>query len=67
MTALASWWAYVLRYEARQMWRALPGPWPVKVLLVIACQAIPGPLDEIALLTVVAAIRKRRAMRGAWQ
>ena len=61
MTEVVSWWAYVIRYEAREMWRALPGPWPVKVLLVVACQAIPGPLDEIALLAVVAAVRKRRS------
>lgn len=65
MTALVSWWAYVIRYEAREMWRALPGPWPVKVLLVVACQAIPGPLDEIALLAAVAAFRKRQARRAA--
>ena len=63
MTEVVSWWAYVIRYEAREMWRALPGPWPVKVLLVVACQAIPGPLDEIALLAVVAAVRKRRSSR----
>ena len=63
MTGVVSWWAYVIRYEAREMWRALPGPWPVKVLLVVACQAIPGPLDEIALLAVVAAVRKRRSSR----
>ena len=63
MTGVVSWWAYVIRYEAREMWRGLPGPWPVKVLLVVACQAIPGPLDEIALLAVVAAVRKRRSSR----
>ena len=63
MTGVVSWWAYVIRYEAREAWRALPGPWPVKVLLVVACQAIPGPLDEIALLAVVAAVRKRRSSR----
>ena len=34
MTGLASWWAYVLRYEAREMWRALPGPWWCKTLLL---------------------------------
>jgi hypothetical protein len=62
-----SWWAYVLRYEARELWRALPGPWWVKVLLLIATQAIPGPQDEIALLLIMAALRKRRARIAAAQ
>ena len=61
MTGVASWWAYVLRYEAREMWRALPGPWWCKVLLMAVCLAIPGPQDEILLMLVVAAFRKRQA------
>jgi len=60
---VARWWAFVLRYEAREMWRALPGPWWVKVLLIVVCLAIPGPQDEIALALVVAAFRKRQARR----
>ena len=63
MTAVASWWVFVLRYEAREMWRALPGPWWVKVLLIVITQAIPGPQDELVLLAVVAAFRKRQASR----
>lgn len=58
------WWAYVVRYEAREMWRALPGPWPVKVLLIIACQAIPGPFDEVAVIAIAAARRRRAQERG---
>ena len=61
MTSVVSWWAYVLRYEAREMWRALPGPWPVKVLLLAVCAAIPGPADEVILILAVGALRKRRA------
>ena len=60
MTSVASWWAYVLRHEARELWRALPGPWWCKALLIVVCLAIPGPQDEILLALVVAALRKRR-------
>jgi hypothetical protein len=60
---LASWWGYVLRYEAREMWRALPGPWWVKALLITVCLLIPGPQDEIALALIVAAFRRRQARR----
>jgi hypothetical protein len=68
MIAVISWWAYVLRYEARELWRALPGPWWVKVLLIVLTQAIPGPQDEIALLLLImAALRKRRARIAAAQ
>lgn len=62
--ALAGWWAFVLKYEARELWRALPGPWWVKVLLLVVTQAIPGPQDEILLLVIVAALRKYRARRA---
>ena len=61
---VAGWWAFVLKYEARELWRALPGPWWVKVLLILVTQAIPGPQDEILLLLVVAAFRKYRARRA---
>ena len=65
MTALVSWWAYVLRYEIREMWRALPGPWWVKVLLIAVMLAIPGQLDEFLFLAVLGAFRKRQARRAA--
>ena len=61
MTAVAGWWAYVLRYEAREVWRALPGPWWVRVLLVAVCVAIPGPADEIALVAVAGWLRRRKS------
>jgi len=63
VSAVAGWWVFVLRYEAREMWRAIPGPWWVKVLLIVITQAIPGPQDELVLLAVVAAFRKRQASR----
>jgi hypothetical protein len=67
MSAVISWWAYVLKYEAREMWRALPGPWWVKILIIVVLQAIPGELDEIALLLALGWLRKRRARIAAAQ
>ena len=64
VTTVAGWWVFVVRYEARQMWRALPGPWWVKVMLVVVTQAIPGPQDELILLAIVAAFRKRQARKN---
>ena len=64
MTAVLGWWAYVVRYEARETWRAMPGPWPVKVVTLAVLLAIPGQLDEIVFLAVLSACRKRRARRA---
>ena len=64
MTDVIGWWVYVARTQARELWDALPGPWPVKVLLIVACQAIPGPLDEIAVVAIAAARRHRSRERG---
>lgn len=62
-----SWWAYVVRYEARELWRAVPGPWWVKVLLLAVMLAIPGQLDEVVFFAVLGAIRKRRTRRRECQ
>ena len=59
--AVASWWAFVLRYEARETWRSLPGPWPVKIILAVVVVAEPGPFGEMLLAALVAYFRKRRA------
>ena len=64
MTDLVSWWGYVLRYEARELWRALPGPWWVKALLITVCLAIPGPADEVILLGAISLCRARRRRSG---
>ena len=53
-----SWWAYVVRFYARRLWDAVPGPWPVKILLIAVCQLIPGAFDEIALVLITAAWRR---------
>jgi hypothetical protein len=67
-TALAAWHAwpvFVVRFYLLETWRGLPGPWPVKLLLIAVCLAIPGPQDEILLLLVTQALRVRRARRVA--
>lgn len=64
MSEILSWWAYVLRHEAREFWRSLPGPWWCKAALVAVCLAIPGELDEIILVSVLGWLRKRRASAG---
>ena len=63
MSGVVSWWAFVLRYEARELWRSLPGPWWCKALLIAVCLAIPGPADELILVGLVGALRKRRARK----
>lgn len=60
-----SWPAYVARYYVRRLWDDLPGPAWVKVLLIIACLACPGPLDEIALVALPRACREWRKRRKA--
>lgn len=59
-----SWPVFLLRFYARQAWRDLPGPAPVKVLLILVCLAIPGQLDEIALIALTRACRRWRASRA---
>ena len=66
VSAVVSWWAYVLRYEAREGWRALPGPWPVKVLLIAilaAGQLIPGEVDEVLMLAAIGWVKRRLDQR----
>ena len=36
-------------------------PYSAKALLVVACVAIPGPFDEVALVAIAAAWRKRKS------
>jgi hypothetical protein len=60
---VAAWWVYVIRYEARELWKALPGPWWVKVLLIVALNAIPGQVDDLIFLAVLSAFRKRQARK----
>jgi hypothetical protein len=68
VSGVASWWAYVVRFQAREGWRALPGPWPVKVLLIavlVAGQLIPGELDEVLLLLAIGWVKRRLDQRKA--
>lgn len=62
-----SWPAFCARFYARETWRGLPGPWPVKLALMGVCLAVPGPADEIALLAVTQAFRARHARKAVTQ
>lgn len=52
-----------VRY-VRAQWRALPGPWPVKVALIVLAVAEPGPFGEIALGAYTNTVAARRVARG---
>jgi hypothetical protein len=61
---VASWAGRQARRFARylrSLWRALPGPWPVKALLIALAVAEPGPWGEIALAAYANAVAARRA------
>lgn len=60
-----SWPAHVAAHYMRQLWRDLPGPAWLKIILFAACIAIPGPLDELALVALPAASRAWRKRRAA--
>jgi hypothetical protein len=57
------WPVYLVRYYVRVAWDGLPGPWPVKLALIILCQLIPGGFDEVALIAVVRVYRGWRARK----
>jgi hypothetical protein len=61
VTDVIAWWWLVLRVTTRDLWDTLPGPWPVKITLIVLTQAIPGQLDDIALLALLAWLRRRKA------
>jgi hypothetical protein len=65
---LAAWWWCVVRMSARAGWDALPGPWPVKIALILllaAGQLIPGELDEVLLLLAIGYVKRRMDARKA--
>lgn len=67
VAAMARWYAYAVWCALRQTWDDMPGPWWVKVALIVICVAIPGPQDEILLLAltrVFRAWRKRQAVKA---
>lgn len=65
LRAWHSWPVYCARDLLVSLWNGLPGPWPVKVLLILACQLIPGGFDEWALIMVTAAWRRYHARKLA--
>ena len=60
-----AWPVFLARHYAREAWDGLPGPWPVKVVLLVACQFIPGGFDEWALIVLTQAVRRYKAKRAA--
>ena len=64
--AIAGYWlVFLALYYIRETWRGIPGPWPVKMTLVVICFAIPGWFDEWALLKLAQWNGKRKEMRTA--
>ncbi len=61
----AVWYAYAVWFTVLEMWRDLPGPWWVKLLLVAVTVAIPGPQDELLLLAVIKVCRVWRKRQRA--
>ena len=55
-----SWPVFLARHYLKETWDGMPGPWPVKLLLVVVCLAIPGPQDEILLILITQALRRRK-------
>ena len=47
------------------LWDGLPGPWPVKVVLVALAVAEPGPFGEMALGAYATFMAARKARRTA--
>jgi hypothetical protein len=65
MVSACRWAWFLVRFYAVRLWRDLPGPWPVKVVLIVACVAIPGPFDEVALVALPRVCRAWRNRRHA--
>ncbi len=67
----ARWLERAARYAAGQvrrkimaLWAGLPGPWPVKAVLVALAVAEPGPFGEMALGAFVAWRMASKARRN---
>jgi hypothetical protein len=56
--------ASAARKHVTALWQALPGPTWAKVITVAVCLAIPGPLDEIAVVAVAGFLAVRKARRS---
>jgi hypothetical protein len=67
-TIKGNWYVVALWLTVRRFWANLPGPWYVKVIILlafIACLAIPGPADEIALAALIAWWGRRQSRKSA--
>lgn len=57
---LGRWYGLWTWDAIRQTYRDMPGPWWVKLVIVIICLAIPGPQDELLLVLASRAFRAWR-------
>jgi hypothetical protein len=57
------WWSFAVYYKLRELYHDMPGPAPVKIILVIAAIAEPGPFAELSLATLLFASRRIRKWR----
>jgi hypothetical protein len=57
------WWLGA-KLAARELWDDLPGPWYVKILIIIACQLIPGQFDDIAVIAIARAWRRYKTRKA---
>lgn len=67
LTDILWFWMAAVKFAIKSIWDSLPGPWYVKLILIIITQAIPGPQDELLLFAIMALfryIKKRRAARA---
>jgi hypothetical protein len=55
------WWTWAVIFYARAIWDDLPGPWWMKVIILIVTQILlPGPIDDIGVLLLIAGVRAFR-------
>ena len=54
-----------IRRTVAALWDGLPGPWPVKAVLIALAIAEPGPFGEMALGAYASFMAARKARRAA--
>lgn len=72
LTFWHSWPVFLARYYTRDLWRAMPGPMPVKLALFILllaliglCQLVPGQFDDVLVVLAVNWLRNRSQKKGS--
>lgn len=64
-TVWHSWWVFVARWYIKRTYDDLPGPKWFRVALIVICLLIPGELDEVLLLALLAGSRALRKYLAA--